>query len=49
MAETIIRHLPRITVCLEELAKKEGTFSDLSMLIKSYQKDKEDLLKLIKQ
>ena len=39
MAETIIRYLPRITVCLEELAKKEGTFSDLSMLIKNYQSD----------
>jgi len=26
MAETIIRYLPRITVCLEEIAKRDHTY-----------------------
>ena len=32
MAETIIRQLPRITVCLEQLAKQDGTFKDIIKL-----------------
>ena len=32
MAETIIRYLPRITVCLEELAKQDGTLKDIIKL-----------------
>ena len=32
MAETIIRQLPRITVCLEQLAKHNGTFKDIIKL-----------------
>ena len=32
MAETIIRQLPRITICLEQLAKLDGTFKDIIKL-----------------
>jgi len=32
MAETIIRQLPRITVCLEQLAKQDGTLKDIIKL-----------------
>ena len=32
MVETVIRYLPRIVVCLEELAKSNGTFKDVIKL-----------------
>ena len=48
MAETITRYLPRIVVCLEELAKKDGTFEDIPILIQQYQSDKEELITLMK-
>ena len=46
MAETINRYLPRITVCLEELAKQEGTFKDIHKLIDEMDKRKQENINL---